>query len=119
MGMEHPFHLVMPKEYIEGIRKMNGGRTQMPSSWLASMDPNAARQQAGQIATARRQAQEQVASEPQQPPAVQQQAAPTQQQAAPTQQQSAPAANNARRQRAAGTQASARQQEVPSYAAVH
>jgi hypothetical protein len=116
LGMEHPFHLVMPKEYIEGIRKMNGGRTQLPSSWLASKDPNAARQQAAQLAAAHRQAQQQEpqeASQPaQQPPAVQQQAAPSQQQAAP-------AANTARRQRAGGTQASARQQEVPSYAAVH
>jgi hypothetical protein len=114
MGMDHPFHLVMPKEYIEGIRRMNGGRTQLPSSWLASMDPNAARQQAAQLAAARRQAHEpQVASEPAQQPAA------AQQQAAPAPQQAAPAANPARRQRAAGTQASARQQEVPSYAAVH
>jgi hypothetical protein len=46
LGMQHPFHWVMPKEYIEGIRKMNGGRTTMPGSWLASMNPQLARQQA-------------------------------------------------------------------------
>ena len=46
LGMQHPFHWVMPKEYIEGIRKMNGGRTTMPSSWLASMNPQLAHQQA-------------------------------------------------------------------------
>jgi hypothetical protein len=46
LGMQHPFHWVMPKEYIQGIRAMNGGRTQLPASWLASKNPQLARQQA-------------------------------------------------------------------------
>lgn len=125
MGMEHPFHLVMPKEYIEGIRKMNGGRTQLPSSWLASRDPSAARQQAVQLAAAHRQPQTQAQEhEPQaasqqaeQAPAASQPAQP--QAAAPAQRQAAPAASNARRQRATATQASARQPDAPSYAVVH
>ncbi len=104
MGMQHPFHLVMPKEYINGIKEMNGGRQQLPSSWLASMNPQAARQQAlHQAAAPRQQAQQQA-------PAAGQHA----------QQQSAPAPSNARKQRAAGAQATARPQRVepPSYAAV-
>jgi len=129
LGMEHPFHLVMPKEYILGIRDMNKGRQQLPSSWLASRDPQAARQQAAQLAAAHQQAQHREVQQQQ----VQQQAAPAatqsaQQQAAPAasqpaQQQAAPAAPNVRRQRAAGPQAAARplrtEAGVPSYAAVH
>jgi hypothetical protein len=52
MGMQHPVHFVMPKEYINGIREMAGGRQQLPSSWLASVNPAAARQQARQEPTA-------------------------------------------------------------------
>jgi hypothetical protein len=57
LGMQHPFHWVMPKEYIQGIKQMAGGRQQLPSSWLASVNPAAARQQARQepASTARQQ----------------------------------------------------------------
>jgi hypothetical protein len=55
LGMQHPFHWVMPKEYINGIKEMNDGRQQMPSSWLASVNPQAARQQALHQAAAPRQ----------------------------------------------------------------
>jgi hypothetical protein len=62
LGMQHPFHLVMPKEYIEGIKRMNGGRTQLPASWLASMNPQLARQQAlHQVAAAHPQGQQETA----------------------------------------------------------
>jgi hypothetical protein len=62
LGMQHPFHWVMPKEYIEGIKKMNGGRAQLPASWLAGMNPQLAHQQAlHQVATAHPQGQQQTA----------------------------------------------------------
>jgi hypothetical protein len=96
LGMEHPFHFVMPKEYIEGIKQKNGGRQQLPSSWLASKDPQAAWQQA-----------------------LHQSAAPRQQ----AQQQAAPAPTNARKQHAAAAQTTARPQSADptksAYAVVH
>jgi hypothetical protein len=96
LGMDHPFHFVMPKEYIEGIKEKNGGRQQLPSSWLASKDPQAARQQA-----------------------LHQSAAPRQQ----AQQQPAPAPTNARKQHAAAAQTTARPQSADptksAYAVVH
>jgi hypothetical protein len=117
LGMEHPFHLVMPKEYILGIRDMNKGRQQLPSSWLASKDPQAARQQVGQVAAPHQQAQHPQVQQQQ----VQQQEAPATSQ--PARQQAAPAATNVRRQRAAGSQAAVRPQTTeagaPSFAAVH
>ncbi len=58
MGMQHPFHWVMPKEYIEGIRAMNGGRQEMPASWLQKMNPQLARQSEAQVVAARHQAAE-------------------------------------------------------------
>jgi hypothetical protein len=39
MGLEHPFRWVMPKEYVEGIKEMNGGHQQLPSRWLETVDP--------------------------------------------------------------------------------
>ena len=121
MGMQHPFHLVMPKEYIEGIRDMNGRRQQLPSTWLASMDPGAAQRQAGELAAARQQAQHRQAQQ-QEAPAASQPAQPAPAANQPSQQQAAPAAGNARKQRAAGTQASARtpaaQTGMPAYAGV-
>ena len=96
LGMQHPFHWVMPKEYINGIKEMNGGRQQLPSSWLASMNPQAARQQA-----------------------LHQAAVPRQQ----AQQQTAPAPTNARKQHAAAAQTTARPQSADptksAYAVVH
>jgi hypothetical protein len=50
MGMSAPFHWLMPKDYVNGIKEQNGGRTQLPSSWLAAINPAAARQQAHQEA---------------------------------------------------------------------
>ena len=121
MGMQHPFHLVMPKEYIEGIRDMNGRRQQLPSSWLASMDPGAAQRQASELATAHRQAPHRQAQQ-QEAPAASQPAQPAPAASQPPQQQAAPAAGNTRKQRAAGTQANARtptaQTGMPAYAGV-
>jgi hypothetical protein len=54
LGMQHPFHWVMPKEYIEGIRAMNGGRQEMPSRWLETVNPRLAAQQAAQLAHGQR-----------------------------------------------------------------
>jgi len=114
MGMQHPFHLVMPKEYILGIRDMNGGRQQLPSSWLASMDPQAARQQAVQLATAHQQARQEQHQEPQQAQH-QDAAAPAPAAIQQVQQQTTPAPANARRQRAASTtQAATRPRTVNS-----
>jgi hypothetical protein len=48
MGLSAPFHWLMPKDYINGIKEMSGGRQQLPSSWLATINPAAARQQARQ-----------------------------------------------------------------------
>jgi hypothetical protein len=48
MGLSAPFHWLMPKDYINGIKEMAGGRQQLPSSWLATINPAAARQQARQ-----------------------------------------------------------------------
>jgi hypothetical protein len=48
MGLSAPFHWLMPKDYINGIKEMAGGRQQLPSSWLATINPAAAHQQARQ-----------------------------------------------------------------------
>jgi hypothetical protein len=94
LGMQHPFHWVMPKEYIQGIRSMNGGRTQLPASWLASKNPQLARQQALH----------QVAAHPAQPePAA----------AQPQAQQPTPA------RRAAVTRTAAPRPAEPTFAGVH
>jgi hypothetical protein len=62
LGMQHPFHWVMPKEYVEGIKRMNGGRQQLPSAWLAAMNPQLAHQQTlHQVAAAHPQGQQQTA----------------------------------------------------------
>ena len=99
LGMQHPFHWVMPKEYIEGIKRMNAGRTQLPGSWLAAMNPQLARQQAlHQVAAAHPQAQQEPAAQPQ------------------AQQQTAPAAKV---RRAAVAPTPARPQATESLFAVH
>jgi hypothetical protein len=36
MGLQHSFHWLMPKDYVNSIRDMNGRRKELPSSWLAS-----------------------------------------------------------------------------------
>ena len=105
MGLSHPFHWLMPKDYVNGIKQAAGGRTTLPSSWLASIDPAAARQQY----------REDVAARSHHSPSAQEQAASgSHQQAAP-----APSANTRRRQ-ASGMQAAARPQMAtptpPSYA---
>jgi hypothetical protein len=104
LGMQHPIHFVMPKEYIEGIKEMNGRRQQLPSVWLQEKNPQAARQQAlHQAAAPRQQAQ---------------QDAPA---ARPQAQQTAPAPTNARRQHAAVATARPQTAEpttLPSYAGV-
>jgi hypothetical protein len=46
MGLDAPFHWAMPKDYVNGIKEMAGGRQQLPSTWLASVNPAAAREQA-------------------------------------------------------------------------
>jgi hypothetical protein len=62
LGMQHPFHWVMPKEYVEGIKRMNGGRQQLPSAWLAAMNPQLAHQQTlHQVAAAHPPGQQQTA----------------------------------------------------------
>jgi hypothetical protein len=95
MGLSHPFHWLMPKDYVNGIKQAAGGRTTLPSSWLASIDPAAARQQY----------RDEVAARSHQSPSAHQQAASSaHQQAAP-----APSANTRRRQ-PSGTQAAARPQ---------
>jgi hypothetical protein len=112
MGMNHPFHLVMPKEYINGIKEMNGGRQQLPSSWLQAMNPQAARQQALQLNAAPRQ------QAPQETAAARPQAQQHQQTAAArpqAQQQTAPA--NARKQHAAARPQTA-EPATASYAGV-
>jgi hypothetical protein len=77
LGMQHPFHWVMPKEYIEGIRAMNGGRQEMPSRWLETVNPRLAAQQAAQLAHAQHTAPqtEQAQVQAQQPTPPQQKAA--------------------------------------------
>jgi hypothetical protein len=105
MGLSAPFHWAMPKDYVNGIKQMAGGRQQLPSSWLASVNPAAARQQAHQETY---QAHQETAS------GAHHQQTEQHQQTAP-----APSAN-ARRQRAAGVQAAGRPQAAgptpPSYA---
>jgi hypothetical protein len=115
LGLQHPFHWVMPKEYIEGIRAMAGGRQELPSRWLETVNPRLAAQQAAQLAHAQHaapqteQSQQQQAQQPQS----QQPAAAPQQKAASTNRSGS---NTPRRQHASAAAASA---PVPSsYGAV-
>jgi hypothetical protein len=108
LGMQHPFHWVMPKEYIEGIRAMNGGRQEMPSRWLETVNPRLAAQQAAQLAHAQHATPqtEQEQEQAQQPTAAPQKAAST----------TRPGSNTPRRQHASPAAATA---PVPSsYAGV-
>jgi hypothetical protein len=110
LGMQHPFHWVMPKEYIEGIRAMNGGRQEMPSRWLETVNPRLAAQQAAQLAHAQHTA----------PQTEQAQAQVQAQQPTPPQQKAASrtrsGSSTPRRQHASATEATA---PVPSsYAGV-
>jgi hypothetical protein len=50
MGLSAPIHWLMPQEYVNGIKQMAGGRQKLPSSWLASVNPAAANQQARELA---------------------------------------------------------------------
>jgi|SRR5271166_4938380 len=50
MGLSHPFHWLMPKDYVNGIKQMAGGRQKLPSTWLASVNPGAVREQARELA---------------------------------------------------------------------
>jgi len=67
LGLQHPFHWVMPKEYIEGIRRMAGGRQELPSRWLETVNPRLAAQQHTAPQTEQAQAQQPAAAP--QPPA--------------------------------------------------
>ena len=69
LGLQHPFHWVMPKEYIEGIRRMAGGRQELPSRWLETMNPRLAAQQAAQLAHAQHTAPQTEQAQAQQPEA--------------------------------------------------
>jgi hypothetical protein len=109
LGLQHPFHWVMPKEYIEGIRSMAGGRQELPSRWLETINPRLAAQQAAQLAHGQRTAPQTEQAQAQQPAPAQ----PAQQKAA-----SAPRSGSsaARRQQASAAAATA---PVPSsYAGV-
>jgi hypothetical protein len=125
MGMQHPFHWVMPKEYIDGIRAMNGGRRELPASWLQKVNPQLARQSEGQLVAARHQATEaarqQAEAAQQQPEAASEQPEPpTAAVRAQAQQQVAPAPAKPRSKNHAAAQSSARPQMMdavrPSYA---
>jgi len=117
MGMQHPFHWVMPKEYIEGIRAMNGGRQELPAAWLQAMAPQLAQKQAAQLAAAHHEAAE---------AAHEQAAAASEQPEQPTatvphaEQQAAPAQAKPRNKHHAAVQSSARPQATgavaPAYA---
>ena len=112
LGLQHPFHWVMPKEYIEGIRAMAGGRQELPSRWLETVNPRLAAQQAAQLAHAQHAAPQTEQAQSQQPQAQQPAAAP-QQKAASTNRSGS---NTPRRQHASAAAASA---PVPSsYGAV-
>jgi hypothetical protein len=50
MGLSHPFHWLMPKDYVNGIKQMAGGRQKLPTTWLASVNPAAAHEQAHELA---------------------------------------------------------------------
>jgi hypothetical protein len=131
LGLQHPFHWVMPKEYIEGIRYMAGGRQELPSRWLESVNPRLAAQQAAQFAQAQHAAQqtEQAAQEPAQqqaqpqPQAQQPQPQPQAQQPQPqaqqpTQQKAASASRSTpRRQHASADTVRSRAPVAPAYGA--
>jgi hypothetical protein len=69
LGLQHPFHWVMPKEYIDGIRHMAGGRQELPSRWLETVNPRLAAQQAAQLAHAQHTAPQTEQAQAQQPAA--------------------------------------------------
>ncbi|HEY7248091.1 MAG TPA: hypothetical protein VH678_29870 [Xanthobacteraceae bacterium] len=118
LGMQHPFHWVMPKEYIEGIRAMNGGRQELPAAWLERMNPQLARQSEAQLVAARHQAaesaREQAAAASEQP----EQSTATVR--AHAEQQAAPTPAKPRNKHRAAVQSSARPQAsaavAPAYA---
>jgi hypothetical protein len=113
LGMKHPFHWVMPKEYIEGIRAMNGGRQELPAAWLQAMNPGLARQSVAQLAAARHQAE----SAPQQADAAGEHVEqPTATVRGQVQQQAVPAPAKARNKHHAAVQSGARPQATDSVA---
>jgi hypothetical protein len=116
MGMKHPFHWVMPKEYINGIKQMNGGRQELPAAWLQAMNPGLARQSAAQLAAARHQAE----SAPQHADAAGEQIEQIEQPTATVreqaQQPAAPAPAKARNKHHAAVQSGARPQATESVA---
>ncbi len=118
MGMQHPFHWVMPKEYIEGIRAMNGGRQELPAAWLQAMAPQLTQKQAAQLAAARHEAAE--APHEQAAAASEQSEQPTATVRAPAEQQAAPAQAKPRNKHHAAVQSTARPQATgavaPAYA---
>jgi hypothetical protein len=117
LGLQAPLHLLMPKEYINGIKQMAGGRQELPSAWLERMNPRLAAEQAHALVAARHQA-AQAAQEAREQP----QSAP-QSVAAPTSANPATAnpkpASSRREHAAVGPRAAAQPANdgVPSYAA--
>ncbi len=135
LGMQAPFHWLMPKDYINGIKQMAGGRQELPSAWLERQNPRLAAEQAHMLAAARHQQQIEATQEAHQPapaPAAQEAHQPA---PAPAAQQTAtapasansgpanakPATANSRKQHAAVASDRAASQQraseaVPSYA---
>jgi hypothetical protein len=106
----------MPKEYINGIKQMNGGRQELPAAWLQAMNPGLARQSAAQLAAARHQAE----SAPQHADAAGEQIEQIEQPTATVreqaQQPAAPAPAKARNKHHAAVQSGARPQATESVA---
>jgi hypothetical protein len=114
LGLQAPFHWLMPKDYINGIKQMAGGRQELPSAWLERVNPHAAAEQSRMLAAARHQHQMEAAQD-----AHQTEQAPEQTAAAPA--NAKPAAASSRKQQAAArsNRAAAPQRandEVPSFA---
>jgi hypothetical protein len=124
LGLQAPLHLLMPKEYINGIKQMAGGRQELPSSWLERMNPRLAAEQAHMLVAARHQQQKEAAQAAQeaheQPQSDQQSAAaPASANPAPTNPKPA-SAGSRKHQAAVGPRAAAQppaNDGVPSYAA--
>jgi hypothetical protein len=114
LGMQTPFHWHVPKDYINGIKQMAGGRQELPSSWLERMNPRAAAEQARMLAAARHQHQIDATQEAHQPPQAAPQTAATPVNADPAPANPKPASANSRKQHAAAPQRA--NDTVPSYA---
>jgi hypothetical protein len=122
LGLQAPLHLLMPKEYINGIKQMAGGRQELPSAWLERMNPRLAAEQAHALVAARHQQQKEAAQAAQEAREQPQSAQPSA--AAPTSANPAtanpkPASAGSRKEQAAVSPRAAAQPPadgVPSYA---